>query len=227
MLIWLKVELLFFFCSFVFREFCFGVFGRGICWKGLSQCISNILYINDLNVVFNEMLEGSRLIFASNFFVPFSTFAVFVLVEEFSWFTNLPTSSFSLFDCFSYLSFELLEWVEVTRERFFLKFAKSSISFMDCYFTVVKLGSVVLVWWKVFSIVLFAIVIKVSVKCFIKTVQFGSWTSFVLHKFLNFCQSALFAFQQGGLLFSLIGCVISRIMGKWSLPQGLLWTFHI
>ena len=78
-----------------------------------------------------------------------------------------------------------------------------------------------------FGIVSFTIAIKVSVKCYIRTVQFGSWTSFVLHKFLNFFQSALFVFQQGGLLFSLIGCVISRIMGKWSLPQGSLWAFHI
>ena len=75
----------------------------------------------------------------------------------------------------------------------------------DCYFKViVKPGSVVLVCRRLFDIVSFAIAIKVSMKCFIRTVQFGSWTSFVLRKFLNFCQSALFVLQQGGLIFSLM-----------------------
>ena len=80
---------------------------------------------------------------------------------------------------------------------------------------------------EVFGIVSFAIAINVSVKCFIRTVLFWSWTSLLLYKVLNCCQSTLFIFQQGGLLLSWIGCVISSIMGKWSLPQGSSWTFHI
>ena len=80
---------------------------------------------------------------------------------------------------------------------------------------------------EVFGIVLFAIVINISVKCFIRTVLFGSWSGLLLHKILNCFQSTLFVFQQGGLLLSWIGCVISSIMGKWSLPQGSSWTFHV
>ena len=78
---------------------------------------------------------------------------------------------------------------------------------------------------EVFYIV--AIAINVSIKCFIRTVLFGSLTSLLLHKVLNCCQSALFVFQQRGLLLSQIGCEISSIMGKWSLPQGSSWTFHV
>ena len=55
---------------------------------------------------------------------------------------------------------------------------------------------------ELFGIVSFAIAINVSVKCFIRTVLFGSWTSLLLHKVLNCYQSALFVFQQGGLLLS-------------------------
>ena len=50
------------------------------------------------------------------------------------------------------------------------------------------------------------VAINVSIKCFIRTQMFGSWTSLLLNKFLNWCQSALFVFQQGGLLLSWIGC---------------------
>ena len=78
---------------------------------------------------------------------------------------------------------------------------------------------------EVFDIVSFGIIINISMKCFIRTLLFGSWTSLLLHKVLNCGQSALFVFQQGDL--SLIGCMISSIMEKWSLPQGSSWTFYV
>ena len=48
-------------------KFCIGVCGGEICWEGLSQSVSNIFYIGDLSIIFNDMFEWSRLIFARNF----------------------------------------------------------------------------------------------------------------------------------------------------------------
>ena len=58
---------------------------------------------------------------------------------------------------------------------------------------------------EVFGMVSFAIAITICVKCFVGFEHFESWTSLVLQNVLNCCQSALFVFQQGGLLLSLIG----------------------
>ena len=77
-----------------------------------------------------------------------------------------------------------------------------------------------------FGIHSFPIPNNVLVKCFIRIALFQSWSIFLLHKFLNCCQSALFVFQQGSLM-SWIGCAISSIMGNGSLPQGSSWTFHV
>ena len=57
---------------------------------------------------------------------------------------------------------------------------------------------------EVFGMVSFVVAISVCIKCFIGSEHFESWTSLVLHNVLNCFHSALFVFQQGDLLSSLI-----------------------
>ena len=59
---------------------------------------------------------------------------------------------------------------------------------------------------EVFAIVSFAIAINVSVKCFIWTVLFGSWTNLLLNMVLNCCQSDSFTeLFTGSLLVRAVG----------------------
>ena len=70
---------------------------------------------------------------------------------------------------------------------FFIKFVQDSLSQSNYYFAfIVKPGCV--------ASLSFAISIRVSVKCFIKGVFFGSWTSRRLLNVLNCCQLAFFVF---------------------------------
>ena len=150
--------------------------------------------------------------------VPASVSAIFFILVTY---IILRTDLFCLLDGFPYFCPEQFKGVSVA-SRFFIKFAKDNLSQSNCYFAfVVKPGCVPSVWGWGF-IVSFAISIRFSVKCFIRAVLFGSWTSLRLHNVLNCCQLALFVFQLGGLLLSWMGWVVLSIMGKWSLPQESL-----
>ena len=137
---------------------------------------------------------------------------VFVLVEEFRWFTKF--CQVVLLAClivFLALALSCLNELRLQARVSFWNLHRAVFCSRIAILQSLLIQGVLNLFDGEFSgIVSFAIAIKVSVKCFIRTVRFGSWTSFVLHKFLNFCQSALLVFQQGGLLFSLIGCVISN-----------------
>lgn len=54
--------------------------------------------------------------------------------------------------------------------------------------------------------------------------EFG--VSLIEHIFLNFSQFSLFKFQLG-VLTSRFGLILSKIMGKWSLPQILLYVDQV
>ena len=77
-----------------------------------------------------------------------------------------------------------------------------------------------------FSLVFFGIEIRISMKCFVWFLLFGSSISFCLQRVLNSSQFALFIFQWESLL-SWRHCGILTMIEKWLLLQRLLLTFHL
>ena len=125
---------------------------------------------------------------------------VFFLVEEFSWFTKF--CKLVLLAClivFLALALNCLNELRLRMRGSFWNLRSAAFrSWIAVLQSLLNQGVLCLFDGEFFGIVSFAIAIKVSVKCFIRTIQFGSWTSFVLHKFLNFCQLAMFVFHQWG-----------------------------
>ena len=173
------------------------------------------------------MFEWSRLVFARNLANHFQI--VFVLVNELSLFTQFCQLIFFASSMF-FLAFALscLKEFRFVIKGTFLNLRTAAFRSLIAILHLLLNQSVLRLFEDaVFGIVSFAIAINVTVKCYIRSVLFESWNSLLLHKGLNCCQSALFVSQQEDLLLSLIGCVIFSIMGKWSLPQGSSWPFHI
>ena len=139
---------------------------------------------------------------------------VVVLVDKFNWFTKccqlIFLTNLIVFQAFALSNLNesrlLVEGLLLNLQRAALR---SQIAILH---SLLNQGVLCLFDGEVFGMVSFAIVISVCVKCFNGAEHFEWWTSLVLHNVLNCCQSTLFVFQQGDLLLSLIGGVISIIM---------------
>ena len=81
---YLKLSFCFSFLSlYLWNSVLESVEGGGICKEGLSLCVGNIFYIGDLDIIFNEVFEWSRLVLPEILRILFQT----VLVDEMSLFT--------------------------------------------------------------------------------------------------------------------------------------------
>ena len=105
----------------------------------------------------------------------------------------LPTSFPYNFSCFCPEKFES---VEVIRSWFLLNFRKAALRRRIAVLrSSLNQGMLCLLEAEVFFIVSIAIEMKVSVKCFVWSMMFGSFNSFCLHLVSKTCQVVFFIFQ--------------------------------